>query len=114
MMLSKFATYSLAINLIEGPREVPCFVLLCSKERSWFTYLQNTMKDEINFHVVPITEGDDTLFPYRIIKARRCLRTKLDSVFFAGPCTGGSPWNRINRWVSEATTQLIEAKKQMF
>ena len=47
-------------------------------------------------------------------KARRCLRTKLDSVFFAGPCTGGSPWNRINRWVSEATTQLIEAKKQIF
>ena len=25
-----------------------------------------------------------------------------------------SPWNRINRWVSEATTQLIEAKKQIF
>ena len=54
------------------------------------------------------------LSPYGISKARRCLRTKLDSVFFAGPCTGGSPWNRINRWVSEATTQLIEAKKQLF
>ena len=54
------------------------------------------------------------LSPYGINKARRCLRTKLDSVFFAGPCTGGSPWNRINRWVSEATTQLIEAKKQIF
>ena len=72
------------------------------------------MKDEMKFHVVPITEDDDMLSPYGISKARRCLRTKLDSVFFAGPCTGGSPWNRINRWVSEATTQLIEAKKQIF
>ena len=72
------------------------------------------MKDELKFHVVPITEDDDMLSPYGISKARRCLRTKLDSVFFAGPCTGGSPWNRINRWFSEATTQLIEAKKQIF
>ena len=80
----------------------------------WFTFLQNKMQDEMKFHVVPITEDDDMLSPYGISKARRFLRTKLDSVFFAGPCTGGSPWNRINRWVSEATTQLIEAKKQLF
>ena len=72
------------------------------------------MQEEMKFHVVPITEDDDMLSPYGISKARRCLRTRLDSVFFAGPCTGGSPWNRINRWVSEATTQLIEAKKQLF
>ena len=114
LMASKFAKFSLAINLIEVPRAVPCFVLLCSEERNWFTFLQNKMKDEMKFHVVPITEDDDMLSPYGISKARRCLRTKLDSVFFAGPCTGGSPWNRINRWVSEATTQLIEAKKQIF
>ena len=114
MMTSKFAKFSLAINLIEVPRDVPCFVLLCSEERNWFTFLQNKMQDEMKFHVVPITEDDDILSPYGISKARRCLRTKLDSVFFAGPCTGGSPWNRINRWVSEATTQLIEAKKQLF
>ena len=113
-MTSKFAKFSLAINFIEVPRAVPCFVLLCSEERNWFTFLQNKMKDEMKFHVVPITEDDDMLSPYGISKARRCLRTKLDSVFFAGPCTGGSPWNRINRWVSEATTQLIEAKKQIF
>ena len=48
------------------------------------------------------------------VKQDDALRTTLDSVFFAGLCTGGSPWNRINRWVSEATTQLIEAKKQIF
>ena len=114
LMTSKFAKFSLAIHLIELPRAVPCFVLLCSEERNWFTFLQNKMKDEMKFHVVPITEDDDMLSPYGINKARRCLRTKLDSVFFAGPCTGGSPWNRINRWVSEATTQLIEAKKQIF
>ena len=114
LMTSKFAKFSLAINLIEVPRAVPCFVLLCSEERNWFTFLQNKMKDEMKFHVVPITEDDDMLSPYGISKARRCLRTKLDSVFFAGPCTGGSPWNRINRWVSETTTQLIEAKKQIF
>ena len=58
--------------------------------------------------------ANDMLSPDGISKARRCLRTKLDSVFFAGPGTGGSPWNRINRWVSEATAQLIEAKKQVF
>ena len=114
LMTSKFAKFSLTINLIEVPRDVPCFVLLCSEERNWFTFLQNKMQDEMKFHVVPITEDDDMLSPYGICKARRCLRTKLDSVFFAGPCTGGSPWNRINRWVSEATTQLIEAKKQIF
>ena len=114
LMTSKFAKFSLTINLIEVPRAVPCFVSLCSEERNWFTFLQNKMKDEMKFHVVPITEDDDMLSPYGISKARRCLRTKLDSVFFAGPCTGGSPWNRINRWVSEATTQLIEAKKQIF
>ena len=114
LMTSKFAKFSLAINLIEVPRDVPCFVLLCSEERNWFTFLQNKMQDEMKFHVVYITEDDDMLSPYGICKARRCLRTKLDSVFFAGPCTGGSPWNRINRWVSEATTQLIEAKKQIF
>ena len=114
MMTSKFAKFSLTINLIEVPRGVPCFVLLCSEERNWFTFLQNKMQEEMKFHVVPITEDDDMLSPYGISKARRCLRTKLDSVFFAGPCTGGSPWNRINRWVSEATTQLIEAKKQLF
>ena len=114
LMTSKFAKFSLTINLIEVPREIPCFVLLCSEERNWFTFLQNKMKDQMKFHAVPITEDDDMLSPYGISKARRCLRTKLDSVFFAGPCTGGSPWNRINRWVSEATTQLIEAKKQIF
>ena len=114
LMTSKFAKFSLTINLIEVPRDVPCFVLLCSEERNWFTFLQNQMKDDMKFHVVPITEDDDMLSPYGISKARRCLRTKLDSVFFACPCTGGSPWNRINTWFSEATTQLIEAKKQIF
>ena len=57
VMTSKFAKFSLAINLIEVPRAVPCFVLLCSEERNWFTFLQNKMKDEIKFHVVPITES---------------------------------------------------------
>ena len=113
-LTSKFAKLSLAINLVEVPREVPCFVLLCSEERNGLTFFHDTMKEEMKFHVVPITEDDDMLSPYGISIARRCLRTKLDSVFLAGPCTGDSPWNRINRWVSEATTQLIEAKKQIF
>ena len=86
MMTSKFAKFSLTINLIEVPRDVPCFVLLCSEERNWVTFLQNQMQEEMKFHVVPITEDDDMLSPYGISKARRCLRTKLDSVFFAGPC----------------------------
>ena len=34
LMTSKFAKFSLAINLIEVPREVPCFVLLYSEERN--------------------------------------------------------------------------------
>ena len=53
LMTSKFAKFSLAINLIEVPRDVPCFVLLCSEERNWFTFLQNKMQDEMKFHVVP-------------------------------------------------------------
>ena len=74
LMTSKFAKFSLAINLIEVPRDVPCFVLLCSEERNWFTFLQNKMQDEMKFHVVPITEDDDMLSPYGISKARRCLQ----------------------------------------
>jgi hypothetical protein len=42
------------------------------------------------------------------------LRSKLDSSFFAGPCTGGSPWNRLNRWFSDKTAHLTEAKKKIF
>eukprot|EP00435_Cladocopium_sp_Y103_P063015 s184_g24.t1 len=42
------------------------------------------------------------------------MRSKLDSSFFAGPCTGGSPWNRLNRWYSDATAHLIEAKRKIF
>ena len=37
-------------------------------------------------------------------------RTASDCVFFAGPCTGGSPWNRLNKRVSEETASNIEWK----
>ena len=50
LMTSKYAKFSLAINLIEVPQVVPCFVLLCSEERNWFTFLaeQNEGRNEVS------------------------------------------------------------------
>ena len=50
LMTSKYAKFSLAINLIEVPQAVPCFVLLCS-EREKLVYVlaeQNEGRNEVS------------------------------------------------------------------
>ena len=111
--LSKFRMKSLVIDLYELPKNKPCFVLLCAEERNWFTFLQGIMEG-ILFHAISITEDDDLLSPYGRAIVKKCLRSKLDCSFFAGPYTGGSPWNRLNKWFSDKTARLIEAKKKIF
>ena len=68
----------------------------------------------ILFHVLSITADDDLTSKYGRAIVKRCMRSKLDSSFFAGPCTGGSAWNRLNRWFSDHTARLIEAKRKIF
>lgn len=59
-------------------------------------------------------EDDDLLSEYGKAKWRRCMRSKAACVFFAGPCTGGSPWNRLNTLVGEATEHVIRMKATLF
>ena len=61
-------------------------------------------------NVVTITEDDNLLSPYGRAKWKRCIRSSCDCAFFAGLCTGGSPWNRLNKNVSEATAHQIGMK----
>ena len=65
-------------------------------------------------HVVTITEDDNLMSNFGRAKWRRCIRSASDCVFFAGPCTGGSPWNRLNKNVSEATAHNIRMKAFLY
>ena len=69
---------------------------------------------DTSIHLELITEDDDLLSRYGSAKWRRCLRSNKDCVFFAGPCTGGSPWNRLNKRVSIATAHMIHAKARLY
>ena len=111
--MSVFGGLDINVTLAELPDEVPALVLLCSEERNWFTQLaKNPRKHE--FHVVAITEDDDLLSSYVHCKVKACLRSKLDTAFFSGPCTGGSPWNRLNKWMKQSTVHMLEAKQKLF
>ena len=47
--------------------------------------------------IVTITIHDDLNSDPGFGKASASLRDKNDSMFFAGPCTRGSSWSRLNR-----------------
>eukprot|EP00435_Cladocopium_sp_Y103_P038752 s1874_g10.t1 len=111
--LTKFKMKSIVMDLYELPPNKPCFLLMCAEERNWFTFLQGTMEG-ILFHIVSIPADDDLLSSYGRAIVKTCMRSKSDSSFFAGPCTGGSPWNRLNRWYSDITAHLIEAQRKIF
>ena len=97
------------LDLYEMKDETPCLLLMCAEEQSLFTKVHH--KDRFKLlHIVTITENDNLLSPYGRAKWKRCFRTSSDCVFFAGPCTGGSPWNRLNKRVSEETASNIQWK----
>ena len=64
--------------------------------------------------IITITADDDLLSLYGINKVRACLRDENDVVFFAGPCTGGSSWARLNKTRSIETAMLIRRRQIMF
>ena len=101
------------LELFDMKNNVPCLVLLCAEERSLITKIHRKDKFKL-MNVVTITEDDNLLSPYGRAKWRRCIRSSCDCAFFAGPCTGGSPWNRLNKNVSEATAHQIGMKAFLY
>ena len=109
--------------VFEIPHEVPRLVLLCSEEVNGFTILNTKTQEkfgrregvgEVTLLVVTITVHDDLNSDYGFKKASTSLRDERDSMFFAGPCTGGSSWSRLNRSKGPETREIIERKVQIF
>lgn len=69
---------------------------------------------EKSFHLELITEDDDLLSKYGGAKWRACLRSNEDCVFFAGACTGGSPWNQLNKRNGPVTAHEINMKVSLY
>ena len=97
----------------ELPESTPTMILMRAEPSSLMTKRYREIMDT-SFHLELITEDDDLLSRYGSAKWRRCLRSNKDCVFFAGPCTGGSPWNRLNKRVSIATAHMIHAKARLY
>ena len=101
------------LDLYEMGKQTPCMLMTCAEEHSIITKVHS--KDRYKMvHVVTITEDDNLLSPFRKAKWKRCIRSSLDCVFFAGPCTGGSPWNRLNKRLSATTALMIRAKEMIY
>lgn len=108
-----FPNEKVKVALMELPDHVPCMLLVCAEHTSLFARTVPRMKHVV-IHLETITEDDDLLSTYGIQKWRRCVRSNNDCVFFAGPCTGGSPWNRLNALHSEATAHAIRMKATQY
>ena len=111
------------ITMYEIPQETPRLVLLCSEEVNWFTVLNAKRQEkygrregvgDISLLVMTITIHDDLNSEYGFKKASHSVRNEGDSIFFSGPCTGGSSWSRLNRSRGPETKEKIEAKVLIF
>ena len=105
LLPSLYRDHSTFLDLYGMKDETPC--LMCAEEQSLFTKVHHGDRFKL-LHVVSITEDDNLLSPFGRAKWKRCIRTASDCVFFAGPCTGGSPWNRLSKRVGEETASNIE------
>ena len=103
-----YRDHSTFLDLYELKDETPCLLLMCAEEQSLFTKVHHRDRFKL-LHVVTITEDDNLLSLFGRAKWK-CIRTASDCVFFAGPCAGGSPWNRLNKRVSDETASSIEWK----
>ena len=110
---TKYLGKNVTITMQELPESTPIMILMCAEPSSLMTKRYSTIMD-ISIHLELITEDDDLLSRYGSAKWRRCLRSNKDCVFFAGPCTGGSPWNRLNKRVSSVTAHMINAKARLY
>ena len=114
---------NIEVTMVEIPHEIPRLVLLCSEEVNWFTILNAKRQEKygrregvggISLLVVTITIHDDLNSEYGFKKASYSVKDERDSVFFSGPCTGGSSWSRLNRNRGPETKEKIEAKVLIF
>ena len=103
---------NVGVLLISADERIPRLVLVCSEESNWFTKLENAVGQYMT--IVTITADDDLLSMYGVNKVKSCLRNRNDAMFFAGPCTGGSSWARLNRTRSVETAMLIRKRQVMF
>ena len=110
---TKYLGKNVTITMQELPESTPTMILMRAEPSSLMTKRYREIMDT-SFHLELITEDDDLLSRYGSAKWRRCLRSNKDCVFFAGPCTGGSPWNRLNKRVSIATAHMIHAKARLY
>ena len=110
---TKYLGKNVTITMQELPESTPTMILMCAEPSSLMTKRYREIMDT-SFHLELITEDDDLLSRYGSAKWRRCLRSNKDCVFFAGPCTGGSPWNRLNKRVNVATAHMIHAKARLY
>ena len=109
---TRFLGKDVTITMQELPESTPTMVL-CAEPSSLMTKRYREIMDA-SFHLELITEDDDLLSRYGSAKWRRCIYSNEDCVFFAGPCTGGSSWNRLNKRVSNATAHMIHAKARLY
>jgi len=108
-----YTGYDIRLEIEEIPKDVPILTLMCAEVKSNLTKLHAKIRDP-EFLLVTITEDDNLLSPYGRWKWKRCVRSELDGVFFAGPCAGGSPWNRLNKRISEITAHQIRMKASTY
>ena len=114
---------NIVTNMWEIADDIPRLVLLCSEESNWFTTMNAKRQEklgrregvgEISTAVITITIHDDLNSDYGLHKAALSLRDERDTMFFAGPCTGGSSWARLNRARGPSTEAIIDAKVEIF
>ena len=88
----------------------PIVLLAWSEPRNWFTALARHKGPQ----VVTVTLVDDLMSECGGSLARHVLTKSSDLLFFAGPCTGGSSWARLNKTRGIDTAEKIEAKQKEF
>ena len=108
--MSRFLGTRTIVTLYSVDLSRPIVLLACSEPRNWFT----TLARHAGPQVVTITLVDDLMSEYGGRIARHVLTKPSDLLFFAGPCTGGSSWARLNKTRGIDTAEKIEAKQKEF
>ena len=99
------------IGLHELGDNEDAFVLMCAEDDNRFE--NYTEVSEVLHHVpILITADDDLLSPYGKAKWATAIRSVRDACMFAGPCTAGSPWSRLNRSISKSTKVMLSLKQE--
>ena len=88
----------------------PTVVMACSESHNWFTALAQRW----HVPVVTITLEEDLLSQCGENLAKHAVAKTRDVLFFAGPCTGGSSWARLNITRGPTTSKLIQNKQLEF